>query len=387
MATDLTEAVPPDDSGADTFARYRYQAFLTFLLCLDCALGGQTISVIPEHFEDIAVQTRERWRLIQIKTRNLERGPWKLGDLLAEGGGFHSLVRSYNVVPGVECTYELWLEGPLKRSDPIQNLRTEEGRSEGSLVEQVRTKLALSAEGAAVFLKRVRLFPDQPGRADVVNRNLRHLGLQAPHLLPRQLEAIHSALVSKIESAMTGEELGDAWPIAIVAPDVVTNPIKARVDAKRLTRDILAPLVAPISSAPKPLLRRFVGGELRQSTVLEEKLVIGGATDRIIENAKSLRANAAIREAELASSELLPQDDVLEDVRHRLEIRVEALRARYEQDDRPAVQIWLELIGLLSGQAATIDGHGIFSRDPDLLLGEICQMSDLCITGWGVVHA
>lgn len=387
MTTDVTEAGPPDDTGADTFARYRYQAFLTFPLCLDCALGGQTISIIPEHLEDLAVQVKERWRLIQIKTRNLERGPWKLSDLLAEGGGLHSLVRSYKAIPDIECTYELWLEGPLKRSDPIEKLRTDEGRSDGNLVEQVGAKCKLSSERAADFLSRVRLLADQPSRADIVSRNLRHLGLQAPHLSHRQLEAIHYAVVAKIESAMAGEGLGDAWPIAIVTPERVTNPIRARVDAKRLTRHILASAVAPISSAPKPLLRRLVGGELGQATVLEEKLSIGGATDGIIESAKSLRANAAIREVELASSELVPQDDVLEDVRHRLEIRVEALRARYEQDDRPAVRIWLELIGLLSGQAAAIDGHGIFSQDPDLLLGEICQMSDLCITGWGVVHA
>ena len=387
MPPDIRQRTPPDDSGSDTFARYRYQALVTFSLCLDCALGGAITCVILEHIEDVAVQVGGQWRLIQIKTRDLERGPWKLTDLLADGGGLHGLVRSYRATSDLDCTYELLLEGPLKRNDLIQNLLTEAGRHDAGLIEQVRVKLKLSAEECSAFLTRVRLVPDQPNRKDIVSRNFRHLSSQAPYLSGSQLDGIHSAILAKIEDAMAGDSLADAWPRQIIAPDAALDALNAKIAAKRLTRDVLAPLVAPINSAPMPLLRRLVDDGLAGTTVLEEKLLTGGATQGIVESAKSLRANAAIREAELASSGLWPQDDVLEDIRQRLELRVKALRADHEGDARPAIRMWRDLIHLLGTQAAAIDRRGIFFQDPDLLLGEICQMADLCMTDWGLAGA
>ncbi len=387
LTGDLGVLVPPDDSGGDTFARYRYQVFLAVPWCLDCALGGRTKCIIPEHLEDLAIEDTDGWHLIQIKTRNLERGPWKLSDLLAEGGGLHSLARSYKAIPDHQCTYELWLEGPFKPGDSIEKLCTPEGRTDQDIIQQIRTKFNLSAEQAATFLTRIRLYPDQPSRSNVISRNIRFLALHAPDLAHRQIEAIHKALVERIETAMAGESLGDDWPVAIIAPGSLGDPVKAKISAKRLTLDILAPLISPMTASPKPLLKRFLDRDLGQTTTLEQKLLAGGATEGIIRDAKSLRANAAIVEVELASRNLLPQDDVLEDVRQRLGIRVEALRSSHERDERPAIEMWRGLIGLLSGQVATIDARGIFSQDPDLLLGEICQMADLCITDWGVARA
>ena len=112
---------PESDAGSDTVARFRYQAEVTFPLCLECALGGDIVAVIPEHFEDIAVEYGTRWRFLQVKSRNPERGMWKLADLLGEGGALRSLYRTYQQTRDVDATLEVLLEGASQRGDPIHS--------------------------------------------------------------------------------------------------------------------------------------------------------------------------------------------------------------------------------------------------------------------------
>ncbi len=79
MPAGVTSITPPDDSGSDAFSRYCYQAHVAFPYCLDCALDGGVLAVVPEHFEDIAIERADYWQLIQIKTaQNEDLGPWKL---------------------------------------------------------------------------------------------------------------------------------------------------------------------------------------------------------------------------------------------------------------------------------------------------------------------
>ena len=88
MPNRVSETPPPDDTGADTFRRFRYQAHVIFRFCLDCALVGNVTSVLPEYFEDVALElSSNSWRFAQIKTRNPDQGPWTLADLLKKKGG------------------------------------------------------------------------------------------------------------------------------------------------------------------------------------------------------------------------------------------------------------------------------------------------------------
>lgn len=122
MAIDPAHIVPSDDTGSDTFARYRYQAAFAFPFCLDCALGRSIDSVVFEHIEDLVLEQNERWRFIQIKTRDPGLGAWTLTDLLSDGGALRSLFRSYRLVGDVDCTFEAYLEGAARRRDGIEHL-------------------------------------------------------------------------------------------------------------------------------------------------------------------------------------------------------------------------------------------------------------------------
>ncbi len=56
MSFDLVNTAPPENTGADTFRRYRYQAEIAFPYCLSCLTVDGANSVIMEHFEDMVVE-------------------------------------------------------------------------------------------------------------------------------------------------------------------------------------------------------------------------------------------------------------------------------------------------------------------------------------------
>jgi Cap4 dsDNA endonuclease len=381
----LLTVQPPDDSGADTFGRYRYQALILVPYCLNCALGGDIVSLVPEHFEDVAMEYRGEWRLVQIKTRNSDRGPWRLSHLLAEGGALHSLVRSWKALDRGEYRFELWLEGPISASDAIVNLLSSRRRDE-DLVGRCDGKLELTTADLRPFLEHVVVIPNQPSRASVVALNERAIGQQAPDLTHRQIVEVHARVVERIEMSMGGEFLDQDWPLAAIAYQTAHERLRATIHAKRLTQAVLAPLVAPITSSPRPLLRRLIAASGGRPSMLEEKMIAGGATLELISMAKSLRANATQREFELDSTRA-DSGQVLDDIRQRLQHRVDALTARHTGAPQSAVNIWLELINILGAQAAAIDARRIFAQDVDLLLGEVCQMADECLTNWGIASA
>lgn len=385
--TDLADASAPDDSGSDTYRRYRYQALLAFPFCLDCALGGDVVAVVPEHFEDLALEyPNGNWRLVQIKTRDPERGFWKLSDVLADDGGLRTLLRSYSAIPDASCMYELWLEGTIKPKDAIQGLMVDP-HLDSALVERIRIRFDLDTKIVSEFLNRFRLLPNQPPRSTCAAQNIRHLGQLARNLPYGHIEAIHETIVHKIETAMAAELLGDEWPRTLLVPASASTDARLKIAQKRLTAEMLGPLASGVRGAPRTLLKRITNSGSTRPSLLEEKLLAGGASPGMVEAAKSLRAQASIRELEVESRSLWSSEEVIGDLRERLRHRIEAAKTRFGTEARPAVRMWEELTDVLARQASAIDPRMLFSQDSDLLLGEICQMADLCMIDWGVADA
>lgn len=387
MSQDPSQISVATDSGSSTFQRFCYQAYTAFPFCVECGLSGSVELVIAEHVEDIVVLQEGTWRFIQIKTRNPELGPWRLADLVAENGGLRSLLRTHRLVQNIPATLELFLEGPLLRTDPAWSFVEKPDELDDHLCERVAIALDLKEQEPGEFLRRVKVRHNCSSRQTIVAVNLRRLGVLNRSLNMSELESIHDAIVGEIYKAMNLERLGERWPQYVVDPQTRTQAMEPVYQAKCLTQRKLSPLVARLNTPSKPLLQRLSAPDQQVPSDLELKLLNGGATRQIIDDAKSLRANASMREYEYMSVSLYGDDSILNDVRERLRIYVNSLIALHIQNPKPAVGIWKDLLDKLLERAVDFDRHSMFWQDPYLLLGEVCQMSDECLTDWGSLIA
>ena len=370
------------DWGSDTLARFRYQAEVTLPYCVSALLfQNDIVAVIPEHLEDIALETGTGWRFLQIKSRNPERGLWRASDLFVKKGALRSLYRTYLLTVGEDHSLELVLEGAVKPNDPIGMLRTGEDRSE--LVPEVVEKLGASRGAAEDFLRRVMLNESAPHRTDIHATNARLLHQHAPSLTQPELDALHDALLEEIEKAMRSERLGAHWPQSVVHPQRRPAIMYVRRQAKTLNAERLSGIAEVLSAAGRPLLKRFVEPGSRPVSPLTQKLVLGGATDELIELARNLKANAEHQRFVRASQNLAGEEALITDLHERIRTYAHTAAAIHGPTAQPAVGMWAYLLETFSSHARDIDSNNLVRGDPMLLMGEGCILSDQCEFNWG----
>lgn len=351
-----------------------------------CALGDEIISVIPEHLEDVAIESSSGWRFIQVKSRDPERGPWKLSDLTGDGGALRSLLRTYREVDRLDASLEISVEGALRRQNPIEHLTSDGDRADAKLVEGVSKALELDKNDTVEFLSRVSLSNSPPPRAFAEQANLILLHQQDPAADHETVVSRHEVLVAEIERAMRADPLGGDFPKHVTHPALRTSQTEELLAAKQLTRDRLRELIPDLEEEPKSLLIRAVDADSPPMTMLERKLIAGGATEEIIETARGLRANAQRHWMRLRAASRYPVGAKLEDLQVRLETHAKALRATHEQDVRPAVGMWSEMLSQFTTSASTIDFHSVVDHDPMLLMGEVGSLADDCLIDFGLAE-
>ena len=371
------------DWGSDTLARFRYQAEVTLPYCLSALLfQNDIIAVIPEHLEDIALQTTTGWRFIQVKSRDPERGLWRANDLFAKrGGALRSLYRTYLLTIGEDYPLELMLEGAVMTKDPIGKLRPNQDRSE--LVPLVMTKLKVPQACAEEFLRRVTLNESAPSRFDIRSTNARLLHGHARSLTHPELEDLHNSLLEEIENAMRCESMGAHWPRWVAHPERRSNRKEERLRTKTLDANRLSRFAERLTSEGRPLLRRFVESGSRPVSPLTQKLVLGGATVDLIERARNLGTNAQHQRFVRASQSLSVSDALLTDLHERLLTYAHTAAAIHKTSDRPAIGMWEYLLEKYDSHGGTIDRNNLVRADPMLLMGESCILSDQCEFTWG----
>ncbi|MFC1614465.1 dsDNA nuclease domain-containing protein [Gemmatimonadota bacterium] len=381
---------PPDDTGSDTFQRYRYQARVAVPYCLACILDQGVLAVYSEHIEDIVIQyDNSKWTFIQVKTRNPSRGPWKLTDILKPSGGIESLLRSYKAVQNYSAafTLELHLEGTLCPEDLIKDLCEPRKKRSDDVIKTVAEKLDLQDSECAVFLSVLTVREAIP-RSHILAENNRLIGNKSPHLTIETIRTIQEGIVEELSKAMEKTKLGEDWPKYILDSNAGPSGTAELVEAKKLDSSKLEWIRYLLEPTSKHMLLSdsTVEGQNLAST-LESKLRLGNARESLIALAKCLRSNASRREAEiLAKGSLgLTGQKRLEDVRIRLISTVEEVKGNPpESSSSPASRIFSGLRDTLKKSIAEVDPHRIFGRDCDLLLGEICELSDQCETDWSL---
>jgi hypothetical protein len=369
---------PPDDTGSDTLRRFHYQACLTVPYCLKCAAGEGIVSVITEHFEDIVVEYEDSWLFIQVKTRNASRGPWRLTDAIT---GLKSLYRAFQRMNHLTAVYSLHIEGSMAVGDILEELVPDKSSLSADLRRRVAKGLEISESDCDRFLANIIVRPDQPPREHVVNHNLRIFSEYAPSLPRPELEAVHEALINKVLEAMVNTIPDTLIPGYIEDANALQEDMRSQVEAKRLTQEHLVPILEPIVSGGYLLHHRTIQ-EGSEQTKLEQKLIAGGAQQNVVRNAKQMRANASEREYERLAAALY-DDERLDDVRMRLQVLANAIVQKHSAEDKPVAKAWAELLGELQASPETFDPHRVYDRNPFLLLGAVCDLTDECVVDWG----
>lgn len=380
---------PPDQTGRDTFARFRYQAHVAFRFCLNCVTSGEVRAVIPEFYEDLALEVEPGYRFIQIKTRDPERLPWRLSHLLADGGALVSLLRSHRAVEASGFTgqvrYEARLEGHVARDDDLAALTTRGEGATDQVCERCADALGMSIPDAREFLERVEVFDREPPRDVIVDRNIRLLGLAARGAAMDVIERTYRRVLERIERAMEGGLTRDSWPGALLETNARGEELERALESQRLSREELAPLFEElIFEQGFPLLRRATDPSQSRASALEEKLLAAGASSTQVGHAAMLRASAESRlyalEAASPSPEIQAQ---IEDLLTRVKVVADSVGDLLGGGDTPAVAVWDRLRNEFHSQRDMLDSHNLLYRDPMLLLGAVCTLSDRCEYRWG----
>ena len=383
---ELLNQTPPDDTGSNTLKRYRYQAQLALPFCLECVQNDSVRSVIMEHFEDIVVEYTDYWQFIQVKTRNANLGPWKLTDAI---DGLQSLYRSYKETSNLNVKYSLFLEGAIgvKQKD-LQTLVSTTPELSTSLIGTVANKLKISELECENFLSVVTVHLNQIDRNAITTHNLRLMDQVSGNTSAREIECLEQKLTDEILRAMSNDRLEHLLYEYIAQANVIDGEGENKIKAKRLTNKSIKDIIGSLLSGEYPLLKRFAdiknNDVPEDPTKLELKLIAGGASDRIIKEAKQLRANASCREYEILASGFEHEQNQITDVQIRIQTLTNSIVEYHEDSPKPAKIIWKEVLEELIKNKGDIDPNRIYKQDPLLLLGAACGLSDECRIDWGV---
>lgn len=390
MTNSLSTLVPPDDSGSDAYQRFGYQAHVAFPFCLSCYFERDVLELYAEHFEDLLVVYADRLRFVQIKTRNADLGPWRYRDLLSDGGALRSLLRTHRALSSLDSSpkieYDIRLEGALDRRDlDVRRICVSGGGPSAEMCRSCAATLKIDEVEAQALLQRVTIHPNQPPRSLIEARNREALRVLAGHLPANELKEIYDQAIALLKRAMEAGLLETLWPQAIIEPETAEDAARVVAEGKRVDRALLQPILSRLEGGDSRVLSLIGDPDRLRASDLERKLVKAGAPETMIERAKQLRAQAAVRVAEVRAGSLYDVEPLIGDLRMRLTNVAQTIEET-NAGDPPGPAIFGRLEERLSSSPASYDPRRVLGQDPLLLLGEICQLSDECKFGWGL-HA
>jgi hypothetical protein len=283
---------------------------------------------------------------------------------------------------GRAVQYEVHLEGAAKRGDDIENLLMPSGAgATPEMVTRCAKRLKCEGDVADAMLARTRVRDQLPPRDLIRDRNIRDLQRYAPTLSATVTEAVYDAVIASIETAMRGQLLAEAWPQAVMDAETAEGELRAKVEAKRLTAALLAPLFAPLGAGDAATLELITDTERLNASELERKLIAAGANGQLRADAKQLRANTSQLVFESGSGSLEAPGAALVDVDMRLLVAANAV-AGTVTEPAPAATVWKGVFDDYTKKRDSLDPNGVLAQDAMFLLGRLCELSDRCEFGW-----
>ncbi|MET9618119.1 dsDNA nuclease domain-containing protein [Kitasatospora indigofera] len=386
--TDPLDIPAPDNTGTVTLRRYTYQEKVAARYVLAMLGEGSGVRhVTCEHIEDVLVATdhpTDRSNVLsdflQVKTKD-DPAPWGLSDIIAKGA-LKSLWRTYRAVQNHGLTYLLTaaVEGFL---DPADDALTALARGAGAdhpkCLARVSKHLKAQEADVSSFLSFVRV-RTMPRREHIDDQGLASLAELAPAVSVGEQRAVYLEILNRVHDAMQGEA-GAGWKEKLG----VESPSEALL-RKRLTPSSVYDLGQRLRRPDHVLLAAYSERIDAVETNLVRKLRRGGASEGTIHDAQFLRSEADGRRLSDVALGVWPEDSRVEqDLDTRLRITATRIARRYQdQGHRPADRIWDDLTQEINSAAGVLDLRPLYAKDPWLLMGRACSVSDECHFGWGV---
>jgi hypothetical protein len=355
--------------------------------CLDLALIQTVLSITPERIEDLLIEQADRWRFVQVKTRDPGLGAFTFADLLAKKGALRSVARTHEAIQefddGREIRYEIWLELGARSSNPIERLLVQEWLGpDREMIEQCAKRLKVEESFAEAMLKRCYIRAPLPPRDLIRDSNIRNLQRYNPAVPVETTEEVYDNVIGLVEKAMRAELLQYEFPQCVMQPDGVDEALAAKIAGKRLEVASVAEMFQPLAGGDAAVLEQITDPDQLAASELDRKLLAAGVAEESRHQAKILRANASRRAYELSSG-LSDPDAKFADLDVRA-LTVASATAGVSTAAPPGPEVFKKLLDQLLESPGDVDPSGLLGQDGMLLFGRVCELSDQCHFGWGV---
>jgi hypothetical protein len=388
--------VPDDDVGAETQARFRYQAEIAARHCLAMLTDESVAAVICEWFDDYVVLTSDgRATLVSVKHREGTQGPWRLRDLARTV--LSPLLERWLKTGRKAQECRVATNGSLRPGpDETAGLKDACDQADASRLDRFARQLAphmgVAETEVRSFLGVLAIEAELPGRRDIGLNSIEHLlrpALRSLSLTESKAEGAYESVVALVEAAsrLTRDARVNTFRV-INEPSTVRRALEvdSLLRGRTITPDQAQAAVRSALAQRPPVLAP--GRVPAASSAMVMKLEAGGLGPTGVSSAQRLRAIWSETEARFRVG-LPGSDDDLEDLR----TRVQAMAAEAEAVARSGVspgqpygnQMHAELMRRIADEpASTWTGMRL---DPLHLRGLVYQLTDECSVWWAASEA
>lgn len=380
---------PPEDAGAVTHARYRYQWEVGARTCIASLTEESIAGLLCEWHEDHVVAFGDgAAELVSVKHREASQGPWTLRGLCVDGGVAHLYQRWIGLSRIPRC--RVFTSGGLNSDDQDSRAfadacHSRDEREIRPFARQIQRHLgAADAEDVVAFCQVLSIEAAQPGRPFIEATNIQDLllpALRAMHVTATDPRRVYEAIVGLVERASRDREdrvsLGSVADVHRLDKDVARAALLA---SRFVTRSQVR---AAVLEAIRPGGIRLAPSEpIPTRTNLQVKLERGGVGPTSIRSAQRTRALWAEVEARFRGD--YPGADVeIEDLRTRVLEAVSAVEDDVLGDTHPTPYGPTLLSRVRSAlRIEAIAPAAVFPIEDLHLLGLAFQLTDECQVWW-----
>lgn len=277
----------PEDGGAATTARYRFQYCCAGARLLAAIAEGLPCVVICEHHEDYLVLGDDgAIQAVSVKHREDHLAAWTIPSLADDGKLGHLLDTFKRANGQIDCSFE------SNRANTVADLFSEDAAVSGPLRDDLAHRLSLTREDVDPFLARLTFQPAMPHRRDIESTFATRYATGALDALgitlsPSTAISIARDLIANASAERLEAEV-EARVLVAAPADRAALAKEAVLAARRVTDQDLAEALRAAAVARTPSLNAAAVGA-DEETTMTHKLVDGGLGPSTVETAQRRR--------------------------------------------------------------------------------------------------